>query len=178
VRVFRGIRAQLAEAAPNLHELKGVAAGLRQAGPIAQQHAEIAKAAVRDEKVDPALGKELVSVVARAVLSLHEAAEERTRELNRLAGKLDGLYAAAKAALSEAAAARQAFERARERDAEEEDWSGRGTGNGQRAPEAVQDGLGAAGNGKGKGKVVSLKKAPQKRAPRVKRAKAEAPADG
>ena len=175
VRVFRGIRAQLAEAAPNLHELKGLAAGLRQAGPIAQQHIEIVKAKVRDEKIEPELGKELVGVLAAAVASLHEAAEARTQELTRLAGRLDGLYAAAKSALQEATAARQALERAAEREAEAEDWSGRGTPNGQRP--VAQGATEAAGKGNGKGKVVPMKKAPPARATRVKRAKPEAPAD-
>jgi hypothetical protein len=167
VRVFRGIRAQLAEAAPNLHEMKGVAAGLRQAGPITQQHIEIVKAAIRDEKVDPAVGKEIISTVSRAVLSLHEAAEDRARELNRLAGKIDGLYAAAKSALSEATAARTALDLAKEREREEseDDWSGRGTPNGQRPVKG--------GNGKG-GKVVPLKK-PSKQ--RSKKSKAEATPD-
>ena len=176
VRVFRGIRTQLAEAAPNLHELKGVAAGLRQAGPIVQQHIEIVKQRVKDEKLDPTLGKELIQVLAAAVLSVREAGEARTVELNRAAGKVDGLNIAAASALGDVTATILAFRRAKEAEGEEEDWSGRGTPNGQRAPEPQEAAGGGGGNGKGKGRVVPLK-APQARAPRVKKAKPAAPAD-
>jgi len=172
VRVFRGIRAKLAEAAPNIHELKGLSAGIRQAAPIVQQHAEIVKQRVKDEKMDPALGKELVGVIAAAINSLREGAEARTVELHRAAGKVDGLYAAADSALEDVVATLASFRRSKEAEGEEEDWSGRGTPNGQRAPGA-QEAAGEAGNGNGKGKVVPLKKAPQGRIPRVKKPKAE-----
>lgn len=167
IRVFREIRAKLVELAPTLHELKGVAAGLRQADPIARQHSEIVKQKVKDEQLDPALGKELIAIVSAAALSLREAAEVRTGELNRLAGKVDGLYLAAITAFSELTSVLDAARRAKEVEKEEaEDWSGRGTENGQRPAEA-------AGNGNGRGKVVPLKKAPQKGAGRVKRVKRE-----
>lgn len=164
IRVFKEIRAKLAELAPTLHELKGVAAGFRQADPIVRQHSEIVKQKVKDEQLDPALGKELVAIVSAAAFSLREAAEVRTGELNRLAGKVDGLYLAAKTAFAELTNVLDSARRAKEE--ESEDWSGRGTENGQRPVEA-------SGNGNGKGKVVPLKKSPQKSAARVKRLKKE-----
>lgn len=166
IRVFKEIRSKLAELAPNLHELKGVAAGFRQADPIVRQHSEIVKQKVKDEQIDPALGKELVAIISSAAFSLREAAEVRTGELNRAAGKVDGLYLAAKTAFAELTSVLESARRAKEAEKEEaeEDWSGRGTENGQRPVEA-------AGNGNGKGKVVPLKKSPQKSAVRVKRLK-------
>jgi len=170
-RVFREIRGKLAEVAPNLYELKGVAAGLRQAEPVVRQYSEIVKQGIKDEKFDPALGKELISIISRAVDSLREVAESRSMELSRVAGKVDGLYLAAKTAFSELTNVIAANHRAVEveKDAEDGDWSGRGTENGQR-PVGTSGGNGDLGNG---AQVVPIK-AKRQRSTRVKRASPEA----
>jgi hypothetical protein len=183
LRTFDRARDELRKEAPNFHEEKGILAGLKLSGPIIRQHQEITKNAIRDELLDAEVGKEMVKVLARAAESLVQAVEKKTEDIQRKAGKLDGVHWAAKDALEQIADVLRHYASAR-RQEEDEDWSGRGAakvaggsgsggGNGKSAD--VVDLADARGGKNGKKKVAkkkaTRKKGTTKRAPRKKTAK-------
>ena len=186
LRSFERARDELRKEAPNFHEEKGILAGLRLAGPIIRQHQEITKNAVRDGLLEAEPAKEMVKVLARSAESLLQAVEKKTEDIQRKAGRLDGLHWAAKDSLEQIADVLRHYVGGK-RQEEDEDWSGRGAakdaadsasggGNGKSAP--VVDLAEVRGGKNGGKKKATRKKGTTKRTPRKKKPAPEAPTEG
>jgi hypothetical protein len=166
LRAFDRAREELRREAPRFHEEKGILAGLNLSGPIIRQHQEITKKAIADELLDPEAGKEMVKVLARAAESLAQTVESKTEEIQRKAGRLDGISWAARDALGQIEDVLRHYDAGR-RQEEDEDWSGREAaagGNGSGAPVVELDAARKNGG-----------KKPRRKAARKPRAKKDAP---
>lgn len=131
-RLFKTLRDKVFEEAPRLYETKGILAGLRRAPTLVQVHKDRVKKLIEDEKIAPEVGKPTLKELAALDVTLMVDAEQRKDELTRLAGKLDGYYAAALEALDAIDVTLGQLVHSKSIEEDEEDWSGRGTANGQR----------------------------------------------
>jgi len=166
-RLYRGLRDKILEEAPKLYELKGLCAGL-EAGPgVVRDHQDAVRDALKDEKLEPEVAKPILNTLAAVTDTLQDRHGKNREQVNRLAGTIDGYYNAAVETLKDLARTVLSVVRAEEEP--EEDWSGRGTENGQR-PVETKGGNGAsvtpiaAARGKNGAKKTARK-------PRTKRTK-------
>jgi iron-sulfur cluster repair protein YtfE (RIC family) len=99
MRLFRDLRTQIEDSISTVEQLKGMARGLEVAQEIVGQHKAIAQQRCVEEKIskeDFAIKSDLVDAV---ILSLQDATKRQREELLRVAGKAEGIFAAASMAL-------------------------------------------------------------------------------
>lgn len=184
-RMFKTLRDKIFDAAPAFYEMKGISSGVKHVVRVNQVHKDRVRKEIEDEKLDPDVGKPIVKELSLLDVSIVSEADLKREEMVKAGGKIDGFYASAEAALDAVEQVIQHFEGLQRAEDEDEDWSGRGTSNGQRP---------VAGNGMGDADVTDLAAAREKkngkkktskkkatRKPRVKKTKAEEsppPAEG
>lgn len=159
-RAFSRLRAKIVEIAPTLYELKGLAAGLKAVEKLVRSRQDRVRSEVESERLDPEVGKAIVGELHAVWKSAKMEAKTKLTELARAAGQIDGYYWAAADALDEIARIVAHFERGQRMD-EDEDWSGRGTPNGQRPAEGAS--VTSIGSAK---KVCPVRKTPRKSSPK------------
>jgi hypothetical protein len=170
---FRRTREKILQEAPNFHEIRGVVAGLELVGPMVAAEKQLVKAefeAGRIEKEDAKRHIELLTKVAARVL---EAQELRKVEMQKLAGKVDGIYWAAAESIKHVANVLRHYAGQKNREEDGEDPMGWGTENGQRPADggngesgAKVTPIAAAKKRNGAKKRATRKRGTTKRAPR------------
>lgn len=135
-RAFVRFREKILEETPALYELKGLAAGLEAVERLVRSRQDRIRAEIEAERLDPEVGKVIVAELHAVWKSAKLEARTKRTELARAAGRIDGYYWAGADALDEIGRIIVHFEQG-QRIAEDEDWSGRGTSNGQRPAEGA-----------------------------------------
>lgn len=139
-------RGEIFANAANFSEMKGVQAGLKLAGPKIRAQQEGVKRLIADGGLEAEHGKCAVLQLAKVADAVLSDVDSKREEMMRHAGRIDGLSKIGNSAIDKIETAVANLER-QERVAEddEEDWSGRGTANGQRPVGSGAELLEAAG---------------------------------
>lgn len=140
LRSYQRAVGELRKTAPDFHEAKGILRGLELTGPIVRQHQEIVKVQVRDEVLDADEGKAQVRRLAEAANSVLDAVEKQKEDLQRRAGKLDGIHWAARDALEQIAEVLRHYDASLVHEEDDEDWSGRKAAEAKSAKSAKSNG--------------------------------------
>lgn len=132
---YEEARAKIFDEVPKLYELRGIVAGLQLAVPSIRGRQEEVKREVEEERISSEAAKVALTVLSAATVSVVSAKDTRRSELARVAGQIDGIFWSAHAALNRISDVLRHFdESVRREDGEDDDWTGRGTDNGQRPP--------------------------------------------
>lgn len=173
---FKRSRTKILEEAPNFHEIRGIVAGLNLAAPELLKEQQLVKSEFEAGRIEKEGAKRQIDSLAAAAKKILAAVESRKVEMQKLAGKIDGIYWGAAESIKDIAGALRHYVNQKNRDDDDdddEDWSGRGTPNGQRPVDggngtssAKVTPIAAAKKKNGTKKKTTRKKGTTKRAPR------------
>lgn len=114
-------------------ETKGLQAGLKLAKPELRAVQDENRTKIANAEIEAEVGNAAVKALGKAADGVQRALEGKREEMMRAAGKVDAIEKSAQTALSKIETVVANHERQlRVADDEDDDWSGRGTANGQR----------------------------------------------
>jgi len=134
-RICAKLREAVLEGVPRVHELRGIVLGLRSAEATLRSTKDGVRRKVEDGEVGVEYGKLLIASLDSLGKAFERTAIQREGEVRVALGRVEGQLAALASAAGEARAVLENHRRAvrvEEAEAEDGDWSGRGTPNGQR----------------------------------------------
>lgn len=99
LRIFQTMCDQIREAAPNFEQEKGARKGFEVSAQVVLQHKEILRQKCLKEEIDKEEFADYAELVDRIARSVRDAIDKQRDNVNRAAGKIDGLASGAQAAL-------------------------------------------------------------------------------
>lgn len=124
------------EKAQSISETKGLQGGLKRSKPLLRAKQDEIRILIAENKHDPDVGKSQIQSIAEIAHSVQSHIESEREMMMRHSGSFDGYCKMASSALDKIEIAIANHDRQlRMAEDDDEDWSGRGTDNGQRPVE-------------------------------------------
>lgn len=121
-QLYQTFRDKIFNELSKFYELKGLFAGLNLAIPQVNRQKEVIKSLIKDERLDPMMGKRSINDLAQASIYIASESGSKQSEKDVLAGQLEGYFSAANMALDTIELSITNFKQQLAMEDEDEEW--------------------------------------------------------